>query len=101
MLGMVHHQKRVQDEKPHLHLTSVLTIEKLKSSIRSNTLSSTGFVKLGHPEPESNLSSELNNILPQHIQAYCRVYKRSCTYPSVEVLYHHFELLCKIIHLNY
>jgi hypothetical protein len=36
-----------------------------RSSLRTTFVSSSGRVKLGHPVPESNLSSELNSGSPE------------------------------------
>src|SRR4051794_20607255 len=65
---------------PHLaHTTSVRRM-KCERSSRSSTASATaGSVKLGQPEPESNLVSELNSSAPQPAQVYMPL-AFSCTY---------------------
>jgi len=47
-----------------LDRTSVRFIKWELSSFSTISLSSNGLLKLGHPHPESNLSSELNSGLP-------------------------------------
>src|ERR1700675_24016 len=48
-----------------LHFTSVRAIPWLRSVSVSTACLSTGEKKLGHPEPEVNLVSEVNNGWPQ------------------------------------
>jgi hypothetical protein len=48
-----------------LLLTSVLTAKSVRSSLVVMFSGSRGFVKLGHPVPESYLSSELKSGSPE------------------------------------
>jgi hypothetical protein len=51
-----------------LHETSVRFMKKLESVAVLMLFWDMGAVKLGHPVPDSNLVSELNNSLPQQTQ---------------------------------
>src|SRR5712664_1044527 len=50
------------------HNTSVRTMPWLTSRSSSTWLSSAGWVKLGQPQPESNLASDSNSVWPQPAQ---------------------------------
>jgi len=50
------------------HSTSVRTMPWLTSRSSSTWLSAAGWVKLGQPQPESNLASDSNRVWPQPAQ---------------------------------
>ena len=52
------------------HITSVLFTPWLISFFSNTALGEIGLTKLGHPEPESYLSSELNKLNPQQTHLY-------------------------------
>ena len=54
-------------ESPYLLRTSILLIPYELSSFLTMYFGSIGFVKLGHPVPDSNLSVELNKGSPETI----------------------------------
>ena len=57
-------------ESHFLQSTSILVIPKASSTSYLKELLFHGWKKLGQPVPESNLSSDLNNLLLQQIQRY-------------------------------
>src|SRR3954454_19596837 len=61
------------------HRTSVRIMPWLTSRSSSTWLSTAGAVKLGQPQPESNLASESNSVWPQPAQVYVP-WRCSCSY---------------------